>query len=339
MSAEGTGGVGEGLEPADALIRLRTTRESRGGYEREKSRHRSDTDGDRVACRRTVRVVVRVRSRQAPPTAGRLRPVWRRDARARRPRPGHRQDSPPDPAAQTVARNPRSAQAPALPPAWGKPYVALDDFSPHKHAEVRSRTADNDAELVFLPAYGSWPNRIAEFTALRHFALNGTDHRTHGDRNAATAACIRRRNAHAEPRAGFAPTHPSAPGAGTRRRRPEEAFTGPAEAGGHASAASTISAGPPSKVAVSTRPCPYACHSPSHSPTSRPSGSPRLISLSAGVEPSGCGLPAYRGVGEGPAGGACVICRRRTRGRSGRQPAAGPVRPCPGRPRRRRTRA
>ncbi|URN14160.1 hypothetical protein LUW77_30990 [Streptomyces radiopugnans] len=33
---------------------------------------------------------------------------------------------------------------------WGEPYVALDDFSPHKHAEVRSRTADNDAELVFL---------------------------------------------------------------------------------------------------------------------------------------------------------------------------------------------
>ncbi|MGK5450583.1 hypothetical protein [Streptomyces radiopugnans] len=90
-----------------------------------------------------------------------------------------------------------------------KPYVALDDFSPHKHAEVRSRIADNGVELVLLPTYGSWPNRIEpEFTALRCFALNGTGHRTHGDRNAATAACIRRRNAHAEPRTGFAPDSP-----------------------------------------------------------------------------------------------------------------------------------
>ncbi|MFE9655505.1 hypothetical protein [Micromonospora sp. NPDC006431] len=37
----------------------------------------------------------------------------------------------------------------------GEPYLALDNFSPHKHAEVRSWAADNDIELVFLLTYGS----------------------------------------------------------------------------------------------------------------------------------------------------------------------------------------
>ncbi|MFJ2175671.1 transposase [Streptomyces sp. NPDC087851] len=63
-----------------------------------------------------------------------------------------------------------------------KLYVVLDNFSPHNHVDVRTWTADNDVELVFLPTYGSWPNWIeAEFAALRYFALNGTDHRTHAE--------------------------------------------------------------------------------------------------------------------------------------------------------------
>lgn len=35
---------------------------------------------------------------------------------------------------------------------------------------------------------------------LRCFALNGTDHRTHEEHNAAIAAYVRRRNARAEPK-------------------------------------------------------------------------------------------------------------------------------------------
>lgn len=63
----------------------------------------------------------------------------------------------------------------------------------------------NDVELVFLPTYRSWLNWIeSEFAALRHFALNGTDHRSHGEQNAAIAACIRWRNARAEPKTAFA---------------------------------------------------------------------------------------------------------------------------------------
>jgi hypothetical protein len=48
---------------------------------------------------------------------------------------------------------------------------------------------------VFLPTYGSWLNWIeAEFAALRYFALNGTDHRSHTEQNAAIAGYVRGHN-------------------------------------------------------------------------------------------------------------------------------------------------
>ena len=96
----------------------------------------------------------------------------------------------------------------ALPARWPgqKLYVVLDNFSPHKHAKVRTWAADNDIELVFLPTYGSWLNWIeSEFAALRYFALNGTDHRSHDEQNAAIAAYVRWHNTRAEPKTNFAP--------------------------------------------------------------------------------------------------------------------------------------
>ena len=90
-----------------------------------------------------------------------------------------------------------------------KLYVVRGNFSPHRHLTVRGWTADNDVELVFLPTYGSWLNWIeSEFAALRYFALNGTDHRSHAEQNAAIAAYVRWRNARAEPRTRFAPDSP-----------------------------------------------------------------------------------------------------------------------------------
>lgn len=87
-----------------------------------------------------------------------------------------------------------------------KLYVVLDNFSPHRHAEVRIGAADNHLELVFLPTYGSWLSWIeSEFAALRYFALNGTDHRTHDEQNAAIAAYVRWRDARADPKTRFAP--------------------------------------------------------------------------------------------------------------------------------------
>ncbi|MBL1120467.1 transposase, partial [Streptomyces sp. 110] len=85
----------------------------------------------------------------------------------------------------------------------------LDNFSPRKLAEVRTWAADNDIELVFLPTYGSWLNWIeSEFAALRYFALNGTDHHTHDEQNAAIAAYIRWHIARAEQKTGFVPESP-----------------------------------------------------------------------------------------------------------------------------------
>ena len=59
------------------------------------------------------------------------------------------------------------------------------------HVECGRWAAGNHVELVFLPICGSWLNWIeAEFAALRHFALNGTDHRSHTEQNAAIAAYV-----------------------------------------------------------------------------------------------------------------------------------------------------
>ncbi len=91
----------------------------------------------------------------------------------------------------------------------GKLYVVCDNFSPHHHAAVRSWCADNHVELVFLPTYGSWLNWIeAEFAALRHFALNGTDHRSHAEQNTAIAGYVRWRNLRTAPKVNFATDSP-----------------------------------------------------------------------------------------------------------------------------------
>ena len=74
--------------------------------------------------------------------------------------------------------------------------MIADNFSPHKHPQVTGWAAANGVELVFLPACASWLNWIeSEFAALRYFALNGTDHRTHAEQGEAIAGYIRWRNA------------------------------------------------------------------------------------------------------------------------------------------------
>jgi transposase len=88
-------------------------------------------------------------------------------------------------------------------------YVIMDNFSPHKHPQVREWAAANDVDLVFLPTYSSWLNWIeSEFAALRYFARGGTDHRTHTEQNAAIAGYIRWRNQRCGPKTGFATDSP-----------------------------------------------------------------------------------------------------------------------------------
>jgi hypothetical protein len=78
-------------------------------------------------------------------------------------------------------------------------------ISPRTSVRRSATGAANDVELVFLPAYSSWLNWIeCEFAALRTFALNGTDHRSHGEQDDAIAAYIRWRNQHAQPKRDFA---------------------------------------------------------------------------------------------------------------------------------------
>jgi transposase len=88
-------------------------------------------------------------------------------------------------------------------------YLVLDNYGPHGRPEVRTWCAANNIELVFLPTNASWLNWIeCEFTALRYFALAGTDHRSHTEQNAAIAAYIRWRNARARPKTHFAINSP-----------------------------------------------------------------------------------------------------------------------------------
>ncbi len=81
--------------------------------------------------------------------------------------------------------------------------LVLDNFSPHLSTRTDPRVGEwaeaNNVELAYVPFYASWLNRIEpQFTALRYFALDGTDHPTHK----AQATMIRRyiswRNRHAQ---------------------------------------------------------------------------------------------------------------------------------------------
>jgi transposase len=81
--------------------------------------------------------------------------------------------------------------------------IVLDNFSPHLSTKKDQRVGDwavaNNVELAYVPFYASWLNRIeAQFTALRYFALDGTDHPSHEAQGRMIRRYIawRNRNAH-----------------------------------------------------------------------------------------------------------------------------------------------
>ena len=81
--------------------------------------------------------------------------------------------------------------------------IVLDNFSPHLSTKTDQRVAEwadaNNVELAYTPTYSSWLNRIeAQFTALRYFALDGTDHASHTEQASMIRRYIawRNRNAH-----------------------------------------------------------------------------------------------------------------------------------------------
>jgi transposase len=81
--------------------------------------------------------------------------------------------------------------------------IVLDNWSPHRSTKKDTRVGDwaatNNVEFAYVPFYASWLNRIeAQFTALRYFALDGTDHPSHEAQGRMIRRYIawRNRNAH-----------------------------------------------------------------------------------------------------------------------------------------------
>ena len=81
--------------------------------------------------------------------------------------------------------------------------IICDDFSPHlmttrKDKRVGQWAAASNTEIAYTPTNSSWLNRIeAQFTALRYFALDGTDHTTHEEQASMIRRYIIWRNNHA----------------------------------------------------------------------------------------------------------------------------------------------
>jgi len=79
--------------------------------------------------------------------------------------------------------------------------IICDNFSPHQSTKTDSRVgqwaAVNNVEIAYTPFYGSWLNRIEpQFTALRYFTLDGTDHETHREQARMIRRYIAWRNGH-----------------------------------------------------------------------------------------------------------------------------------------------
>jgi transposase len=90
----------------------------------------------------------------------------------------------------------------SLHPAQVRIAIVLDNFSPHLTTKTDSSVgiwaAANNVELAYVPFYGSWLNRIeSQFTALRYFALNATDHPNHHEQASMIRRYIGWRNRHA----------------------------------------------------------------------------------------------------------------------------------------------
>ena len=84
--------------------------------------------------------------------------------------------------------------------------IVLDNFSPHQSTQTDSRVGDwaeaNNVELAYVPFYASWLNRIeAQFTALRYFCLDGTDHENHRHQASMIRRYIAWRNRNAQDQA------------------------------------------------------------------------------------------------------------------------------------------
>jgi transposase len=80
--------------------------------------------------------------------------------------------------------------------------IVCDNYSPHlstrRDGRVGTWAMANNVEFAYTPTNSSWLNRIeAQFTALRYFALDGTDHASHKEQASMIRRYIIWRNNHA----------------------------------------------------------------------------------------------------------------------------------------------
>jgi transposase len=80
--------------------------------------------------------------------------------------------------------------------------IVCDNFAPHLTTAKDRRVAEwakaSNTEIAYTPTNSSWLNRVeAQFTALRYFALDGTDHPSHKQQASMIRRYIIWRNNHA----------------------------------------------------------------------------------------------------------------------------------------------
>ena len=72
-------------------------------------------------------------------------------------------------------------------------------LSTNKCQRVSGWAVANNVEIAYPPTNSSWLNRIeAQFTALRYFTLDGTDHTTHKEQGSMIRRYISWRNRHTD---------------------------------------------------------------------------------------------------------------------------------------------
>jgi len=74
-------------------------------------------------------------------------------------------------------------------------HIIMDNYGPHLKAEVVSWAKNHNVKFYLTPTNASWLNRIeCQFTALKKFALENSDYRSHEEQQAAIESYLSWRN-------------------------------------------------------------------------------------------------------------------------------------------------
>ena len=82
----------------------------------------------------------------------------------------------------------------AMYPVKERIYIILDNFSPHRRAEVRRWARKNNIIFVWTPTNASWLNKIeCQFTELKRFVFHNSNHKSHAEVRTAMIKFLRYR--------------------------------------------------------------------------------------------------------------------------------------------------